>query len=225
VNATLADDLLLIALDAEARRSPRCDSGVLPYGLAGAVVTELLLRGAVEATPRGLLAAGRPTGDALLDDAAARIGASRRRRGVKGWVHALAGRSAGLRPRLSRRLAAAGVLHEEAHRLLGVLPVRRYAVADQAALAELRARVRAALLGPGTLDARSASLVGLVSACGLVDSLVARGERRAAYGRAAAIRDADLVAQPVRAAIQEAQTAVAAGATAAVVASSAGAAG
>jgi hypothetical protein len=219
MNATLPEELLLIAVDAEHRAGCRSDAAALSYGLAGAVVTELLLRGAVRVTERGVLAAaGPPTGDELLDDVLVGIGASRLRP-VASWVRALAGRRVGLHQRLARRLLAAGVLRQERRRLLGLLPVRRLAVADQAALAGLRRRLRAGLLGHGPVDAPTASLVGLVGACGLVDGLVARDERRAARRRAAAIGHQDLAGAAVAAAIREAQTAVAAGATAAVVAS------
>jgi Golgi phosphoprotein 3 (GPP34) len=113
----------------------------------------------------------------------------------------------------------AGVLRRERRRLLGVLPVRRYAVADGAVLQELRGRLRAGLLGHGALDPPTASLIGLVGACGLVDGLVDRDERRAARRRAATIGAADPAGAAVSAAIRDARAAVAAGATAAVVAS------
>jgi golgi phosphoprotein 3 len=220
VTATLPEELLLLAVDHECKTSGGAARAALPYGLAGAVVAELLLREAAAVTDRGLLAVtGRLTGDGLLDDVLTRIHTSRRPRRVTGWVGALAGRLYNLRSRLSRRLATAGVLREEERRVLGVLPVRRYTVAEQSALAELRARLRAGLLGGDALNARTASLVGLVGACGLVDGLVACDERRAARSRAAAISDDDPVGTAVSAAIQEARADAVAGATAAVVAS------
>jgi len=219
MSVTLPEELVLVAVDAERRSACPAGSTALSYGLAGAVVTELLLRGAVQVTERGLLAvAGRPTGDELLDDVLLGIRASRPRP-VTSWVRALAGRSASLHARLARRLLRAGVLREERRRVLGVLPVRRFAVADQAVLAGLHGRLRAALLGHGTVDSRTASLIGLVAACGLVDGLVTRDERRTARGRAATIAGEELVGVAVSAAIRDAQVAVAAGATAAAVAS------
>jgi golgi phosphoprotein 3 len=218
LRATLPEELILVAVDAERRATCRAGSAALSYGLAGAVLTELLLLGAV-VTERGLLAvAGASTADELLDDALARIRASRAR-DVKGWVRALAGRSAGLHPRLVRRLVHAEVLREERRRVLGVVPVAHYAVADQVVLAGLRRRLRAGLLGRGTLDSRTASLIGLVGACGLVDGLVARDDRRTARRRAATIGGGDPAGTAVSAAIRDAQAAVAAGVTAAAVAS------
>jgi golgi phosphoprotein 3 len=219
LRATLPEELILVAVDAERRATCRAGSAALSYGLAGAVLTELLLLGAVQVTERGLLAvAGASTADELLDDALARIRASRAR-DVKGWVRALAGRSAGLHPRLVRRLVHAEVLREERRRVLGVVPVAHYAVADQVVLAGLRRRLRAGLLGRGTLDSRTASLIGLVGACGLVDGLVARDDRRTARRRAATIGGGDPAGTAVSAAIRDAQAAVAAGVTAAAVAS------
>jgi len=217
VTATLPDELLLLAVDTECMTAGGPVGAALPYALAGAVVAELLLREAVAVTDRGLLAVtGRLTGDELLDDVLARIHRRRRPRRITGWVRTLAGRSGDLRSRLSRRLAMAGVLREQRRRVLWVLPVRRYTVAEPSALAELRARLRAGLLGRDALDARTASLVGLVGACGLVDGLVARDERRAARRRAATIVGGDLVGAAVSAAIQEARADAVAGAAAVV---------
>jgi hypothetical protein len=219
MSATLPEALVLVAVDAERRFACPAGGDALSYGLAGAVVTELLLRGAVRVTERGLLiAAGPATGDELLDDMLLGIRASRARP-VTSWVRVLAGRSVDLHQRLAGRLVRAGVLRQQRRRLLGLLPVRRYAVADEAALQELRGRLRAGLLGHGALDPRTASLIGLVGACGLVDSLVDRDERRTARRRAANIGAADPAGAAVSAAIHDARAAVAAGATAAVVAS------
>jgi Golgi phosphoprotein 3 len=225
MSATLPEALLLVAIDAERRFACPAGGDALSYGLAGAVVTELLLQGAVRVTERGLLvAAGPATGDELLDDVLLGIRASRPRP-VTSWVRVLAGRSVNLHQRLAGRLVRAGVLRAQRRRLLGVLPVRRYAVADAAGLQELRGRLRAGLLGHGPVDPPTASLIGLVGACGLVDGLVDRDERRAARRRTAAIGREDLAGAAVSAAIRDAQTAVAAGATAAVVASTAATSG
>jgi hypothetical protein len=224
MRATLAEELVLVAVDAERRFACPAGGDALSYGLAGPVVTELLLQGAVRVTERGRLVAGHPTGDELLDDVLLGIRASRPRP-VTSWVRALAGRSVDLHQRLARRLVHAGVLRQERRRLLGVLPVRRYVVADETVVEELRGRLRAGLLGQGALDPRTASLVGLVGACGLVDGLIDRDQRRAARRRAATIGAADPAGAAVSAAIRDARAAVAAGATAAVVASTAATSG
>ena len=217
MNATLADELLLVALHRQGRAPAAATRAALAHGLAGGLVLELLLRGAVEVSGRVLLARpGRVTGDELLDDALARLRASRRPHSVDRWIRVLARRPSSLQSCLAGRLVQAGVLREEVRRVLGVLPVRRHAVADQAAVAGLRARLRAALLGDGVLEPRTASLVVLVGACGLVDVLVARPERRGARGRAAQLAEHDPAAAAVTAAIRRAQAGVAAGVTAAV---------
>jgi Golgi phosphoprotein 3 (GPP34) len=224
MRATLPEELVLVAVDAERRFVCPAGGDALSYGLAGAVVTELLLQGAARVTERGQLAAGDPTGDQLLDDVLLGIRASRPRP-VTSWVRVLAGRSVNLHQRLAGRLVRAGVVRQQRRRLFGVLPVRRYAAADEAVLEELRGRLRAGLLGHGALDPRTASLIGLVGACGLVEGLVDRDERRAARGRAATIGAADPAGAAVSAAIRDARAAVVAGATAAVVASTAATSG
>jgi hypothetical protein len=219
VNATLAEELLLVALDPERRAPAATTRAGLAHGLAGGLLLDLLLRGAGEVPGRVLLARpGRVTGDELLDGVLARVCASRPH-SVEGWIRILARPAGSLRMRLVHRLVQARVLREETSRVLGVVPVRRYAVDDQAALKELRTRLRSALLGDGALDPRTASLVALVDACGLVDGLVAAPQRRGARRRAAQLTDRDPAAASVTAAIRRAQVHIVAGAAAAAVTS------
>jgi hypothetical protein len=220
MNTTLAEELLLLALDPEQPTATTPAGTILAHGLAGGLVLELLLRQAVAVSGHGrLMVTDQPAADELLDDVLVRIRASRRPHDVTGWVRVLARRPTSLRRRLARRLLHAGVLREDVHRVLGMVPVRRYAVADAAALERLRARLRAALLGDSALDPRTASLIALAGACGLVDGLVDRSKRRDARRRAAAISDRALAGGAVAAAIRQAQADVIAGVTAAIVAS------
>src|SRR5438309_6248767 len=216
---SLPEQLLLIAFDPERGRPGRQGDMALGFGLAGAVAMDLVLHDAAR-LENGKLEAGSSTGDPILDDALNRIRAERRPRDLKHWVKALTGRSVRLRGRLLQRLVERGVLTARTERILGVFEVERQSLANPALRADLVENVRQALLGDAALQARTASLIALMSSCGLVDRVVPQEERPAARARAKAIASGDLGSRAVSSAVADVQAAVMAGVTAAIVSAS-----
>jgi hypothetical protein len=84
---TLAEELLLLALDDESGSVEPAASGSLQYGLAGALLVELVIAGRLRLEGGGLVVAdGSPTGDAVLDEVIGRISRSGRPRDAEYWV-------------------------------------------------------------------------------------------------------------------------------------------
>lgn len=216
---SLAEQLLLIAFDPEQGRTSHRADPALGFGLGGAVAMDLVLRDAAS-LQNGKLEAGSPTGDPILDDALDRIRAERRPRDLKHWVKALTGRSVRLRSRLLQRLVEKGVLTARRERVLGLFEVERHTLADPAPRADLVGNVRQALLSDAAAEPRTASLIALMSSCGLVDRVVPKEERSAARARAKAIASGDLGSRAVSSAVADVQAAVMAGVTAAIVSAS-----
>ncbi len=215
----VSEELLLVAFVPEKGRASAHPSGALDFGLAGGVVMELVLREAVRLEGKKLVASDhRPQGDDVLDSALLRIRSSHRPRDPKHWVVQL-GR-AHLKHQLLHRLVERGTLGAQEQRVLGLFRTTRHELLDAAPRAEVLGRVERALLGEGDLDARTASLVALVSACGLVDRVVAGDRRREARQRATAIATGDVGGRAVSSAIRAAQDATTAAITAAVLAAS-----
>lgn len=217
---SLADELLLVALDDV---SGRARGQGLEHGLAGAVLLELVMAERVGLDGRQVVVLdASPVGDVFADEALARIGAERRR-SAKAWVNALVKR---LLPRVRRRLVDEGVLREEAHRFLGVIPYRRFPAVDGRVDVGVRARLMRAVAGGGVPDARTAALAGLVRATRLeraaLPELGYNEARRAVRG----IAESDWATEATRKAIADTQAAVMAAVmsavTASVVASSSG---
>jgi hypothetical protein len=216
VELSLADELALVAYDPGKRRLSGGSDPRLNYSLAGAVVVELVLRGAATLDGGGLEALD-DTGDNLLDSALARIRSSRRRRDLKHWVRALPNRSFRMRERLLQRLVDAGILEPRSERVLGLFSVWRYRLVGEGRRNELLGAVGRALRADSAPDDRMAALIGLLSTAGLVDRVVAKGERAAARSRAKAIGRNQAGSKVVSSAVADAQAAVMAGVTAAVV--------
>jgi hypothetical protein len=215
---TLAEDLLLLALDDESGATPLSREQTLGFGLAGGVLLELLLAGRLDAAGRNLAVAdAAPTGDAVLDDALRKIADARRPRDTQHWVNAIAGDH--LRERVLDQLVAQGIVRREEHKILWVFPANRYPTQDPAPERGVREQVRAAVLGGATPEPRVAALIALARACKLDDALFTRDERKAARRRLDEIARGEAVGQAVSRAVEAAQAAVMAATTAAIVAS------
>ncbi len=157
----LVEDLMLLLLDDESGVAK--GEGTLHWTLGGAVLMELALRGRVETDRKQTVYAvpGPPLGDALLDDAFARI--EKRPRYV-GSVLAELGPP--LRAQVLDRLVERGLIRRERSRLLGFIPTTRMPAQDPAYEAALLERVRAVLEDGTAPDARTAALVAVLSASG-----------------------------------------------------------
>jgi hypothetical protein len=200
----LAERLLLISLDPRTGKVNSKPPAALAPALAGALVMDLISRGAAQ-LEGGLVVPSRPVDDALLDETLGRIAAKRRPRRLKYWVRALRDP----RKQLLGRLVERGVLAERPYRILWLFPSTRYELVVHEALEETTAPLRSFLMGlPETPTPEVAALVALVSVTGLVGSIVPRPHLRDARRRAKAVAKGHVGGQAVSEIVSESQAAV-----------------
>ncbi|HYU18321.1 MAG TPA: GPP34 family phosphoprotein [Chloroflexota bacterium] len=181
---TLAEELLLLALHDRSGDLIPSAAEALPTALASAVLMELNVRERLRAEGDDLvLADTSPTGDSILDQAAARIGRESRARDAGYWVNALAGEMRDLRDHLLDRLVTAGILRREEKRILWVFRSERFPLADEDEERQIRERIRAVVLEGTNAEPRTTALIALVEACALVDELFSPAERAEAQRR------------------------------------------
>ncbi len=209
IKLNLAEELLLLALNEEKGTILMAASTGLPYGLAGALVVELVEAGLLRIEGKELIAAPRGSArDELLDGILGTIRSSKRTRNLKHWVGRL-GRSGGkIKKDLLARLVQKGVLREEEHRLLWVFPVWRYPETDPRPEYRIRERVRAGILGAVPPETRTAALISLVHACDLTGVLFDKGERREAKRRAKEITASQPIGSAVARTVEAVRAAV-----------------
>lgn len=214
----IAEDLLLLMTDDES--GAIAGEGTLYYTLGGAVLVELGLEGHITSDPRdsGLTGRkvravpGRRPSDPVLRAAHARV--AERPRGVQGL---LAETGTGLRETLLQRLVKRGMLRRESKKWLGFLTTTSMTVTDTGHKKALVEKVRAVLLDGVEPDARTAALVGLLSASGTLPGL-----HRAVpwsgkvYKRAKELEQGSWGAEAVNTAVMRTMAAVSAGTAAAV---------
>ena len=125
----------------------------------------------------------------------------------------------------SRDLVTDGVLGRERGRILWVVPYTRYPVLDAQARSALVERVRSALMTDESLDARTASLVGIAHATKLLNPFFERRDLRQRRGRIKEIMDGSPVGAATREAVKAVQAAVIAATAAATAAATSSAPG
>jgi hypothetical protein len=175
---TLAEEIVLLALDDETGR-PVGRSGMAPdRALAGALLMELALAGRVDTDRDHLMVVdSTPTGDAPLDAALARLTAPGAPADARGAIPLLARDAPAARAVILDRLVARNILRRVEDRLLWILPDRRYPKpAGRAEATEARARLRALLLEEDIPSPHDALLLGLVRAAGLLPLILSAEE-------------------------------------------------
>lgn len=204
----LADDFLLLALDD--RGANLVGDPGLDYGLAGAVLLDLMLAGRLDlAGDRVVVADATPVGDPVADAALERVAAAREPRKPDAWIQPL---SDGLRGRLLERQVEAGVLRVEQDRVLWVFPRTRYASAtgaEPAVESAVRRELTAAIDGTGAVPARTAALLGLVQAVGLAGRLFPDRDSKALKARLGEIAAGNWAAEAVQQSIARIQAVIA----------------
>jgi golgi phosphoprotein 3 len=204
----LAEDLLLLAWNADSGRPHGSLSAQLAPAIGGALLLDLALRDRLRMEVDVPRASARPTGDDLLDDIAQELRDGPRRHKLKRWVSKVG--TTARRDQVRDRLVAQGLLAPEQRKVLGLFPVNRHRLTEPGAVERLAAEVRRVLAGGHPPDARTTALVALVGATAVLDQLVPRGERAAARDRAKELADSSPVAAAARAVIRDTEAAMAA---------------
>ncbi|MFD3374199.1 MULTISPECIES: GPP34 family phosphoprotein [unclassified Streptomyces] len=172
-NETLiVEDLMLLLMDDKS--GAIAGAGTLYYTLGGAVLVELALDGQVmvDENDQGLnglkvhAVSGDPLSDPVLRTAHDKV--THRVRGVQTLLIEI---GTGLRETVLDRLVERGMLRRESKKTLGVFRSTSTTAADTRHKQALMERVRAVLVYGEEPDARTAAVIGLLSASGSLPSL------------------------------------------------------
>lgn len=224
----LHHELLLLSLHDE--KGTHAFGGMLQIGLAGGVLSELLLEDRVEFRPEGRRGRDLVTvvsravlGDDVLDAGLRRLVDAKRRGDPQRTVQSLT-RIADIRGRTAVALCRRGVLREKEGRVLWLFRRRIFPTVDPGPERALVDRVRAAVEDPaGEVAPRTALLVTLAQATGALKAVYSSKELRAHKKRLAALKEmGGESGSAAEAAIQAAQAAMVAVMAASAAASASG---
>ncbi len=231
---TLCSDLLLALLSPE-KETFVVDSMHWKAGLAGAAVVDAVLSGRLRLTSEGepgvragrlvLVGAAVPEDDSPWSEVLRRAEGQKPKNAVArvGGASSWHDRAGQLRDVVMADLAREGVVSAHEHRSLGLFPSPRWTLLRPAERGAVLARVRAVLEGAGTRrpEERDASLTGLLAATGALRAVFPGLEKRWLTERGKAVVKGSWGSAAVSGAIEEVNTAVAAGVTAAIAGSAA----
>lgn len=146
---------------------------MVPHGLAGAMLSELLVQGLINVSEDKdkivSVVSGQPTGDALLDEAVSKITASPKPYGLQHWVMQLA-HLKNLSERIAVQLSELGVLKQAEDKVLWLFTRKIWPELDGSYENALRARMAEAMFAGIDPDERTAVLITLANATGVLQA-------------------------------------------------------
>lgn len=178
----LAEEIFLLAHNEESGKAN--GTLALDNGLAGALLLDLAAEELVAAEGKALTALAGAPSHPLLTSAHAELLQSDKPRTAQHWVNRLPAALKPLRSQVGQSLAERGVLAEKHRKVLGLFPATSWPEVDPEPERELRHRLTCVLVEDALPDPRTALLVSLLSALGLVRGLVDKEHRKHADSRA-----------------------------------------
>ncbi len=219
---TLAEQLLLIATNDEKGSLLMAGSTAVPFGIAGALLLELTIAKRLLWQDRRLLVVDHASvDDALADEALDIIASARKARTAEYWVTRIARKIKRIDRRVFEQLVGKGILTQVEKHFLWVIPYQRYPERDPRPEHQVREMLYDTISGRIAPTERVLALLSLVHACGLLQEIVPKGERRSAKKAVKVLLESEPVGKAVSAVVQEINAAVMVAVIAASVASSA----
>ncbi len=184
----------------------------LQFGLGGAILAELALLGKVGVRENHRLTVLEPaaTGDVILDNALQIIQASEKERKVGYWIDELSQKPEKFRKRLTEQLQAKGVIAQDEERIAWVIPFSPHPELNASAKYWIKNRLRSIILAGAEASLSEITLLSLVMACGFIDLVFVRDERKIAIRRIHEMVVAEALKNPVAQTIEEIEAAIAA---------------
>jgi hypothetical protein len=190
VDLLISEEMLLLALDNEKGGASWLDGWA---ALSGGVLVDALLSGAVVLDDERLRPGATEPTHPLLRRVREAVQAEPEPRTPTEWVQRLHGDITPFLQLVAQRLVETGVLTEERHKILGLIPTTRFPEADPTAERQLRARLRSVLVDGAEPDEHDRLLIALVQPAGLLATATEDDDRE--VRRAARKRGADLAEQ------------------------------
>ncbi len=208
---TLPQSLLLLTLKDETGR-PK--AGFYKPAIAGAGVSELLLRGLLTLTddkkPKLVAASGSTSQGPFLDFILTQISAGKKQRDMQYWIAKL-GNHKELVPILAEELCKLGALTKETSKVFGLFTFTTWPEASPKLESNLKAQLQKVITGSGEIEDRQSVIIALAKSADVLRHNFERDTLKSNKARIKAITDGDLLATgATEAAVKAAKGAIAA---------------
>lgn len=206
---TIAEELLLLAMDDEKGTVVFSASDSLNYGLAGAILAEMTILERIELNDKKVVVINEEeTGVKFLDSVLTEIKQSNKSKKVDDWINRINSKMGQTRKDMIQLLVEKGVLKEEEKKVLWIFNQSTYPTDQEIPEQEIRNRVHTSLFGDKKPNARTAMLLSLIKSCNLVDEVFSKDEKKEATKLMDKIIKNHDYGKAVKASIEEMQTAV-----------------
>lgn len=214
---SLSEELLLLALNDEKGNISLQASSTIDYGIAGAGLLELIFKKCIylDAANKLRVSEGAIGESAFQKSILAQLTLSTKHRKLDYWVQRLPSKMKPIKTTILQSLIEGGILSEKKKVVLWVFSLDRYPMVDGSPEAELRKRIHDIVLGNEEPGESEGALLGLVQACGLINEIFEKNDRRIAKKRIKEIAKNQIMAKAVEDALAAAMAAVIAATTAA----------
>lgn len=178
-NFLIAEELLLIALDDSKGKIIFSASTALPYGLTGAILLELsnLNKISLDDTHVKIIDAS-PVNIPVLDNCLSAIEEKSKPNKISYWITKLTSKKYDIHNLLLQGLIEKGVLEKLDHKILYLIPSKRYPMIDGHHENNIRERIKNIVLNNGPCDSHFTSLISLIHACELVNEIFEKPDRK-----------------------------------------------
>ncbi|MGI1659434.1 MAG: GOLPH3/VPS74 family protein [Desulfitobacterium sp.] len=199
---SLMEEILLLSLNEDKGNFSFTASTVINYCLSGAILMELELHQRI-AVDKKILSVldSRSINNSRLDLALSRLHSSKRQRSPEHWVGKLSGSLKGLRKGLLEEMVDKALVREEEKQFF-IFTTTRYPVRDTRTKKDIVERIHQALIRGEKPSQRTAKLIGLLYASGLLPYLFDKEDRKDAKRRAKELTKDDILANAVKKSIQ-----------------------
>jgi len=209
VPLTLAEQILLLALDDESGKLRTLPDRSLDFALAGAIVADLTRADRVKVENDQLTILDSTPVDSKPEDFGLLDLQQSNAKSLANALTHLAAEANGLRKRLIEQLVDKGVLKRENREVLWVFHYSRYPLADPSSENAVRQRLRKCIRNENqSLTEVEHVMISLVHVCQMEDLLLTEAEREQYRARIRQICEHDRIGRAVMASLKEIQKAI-----------------
>ena len=206
---TMMEEVVLLAVDEKTGGLRSAREFATAYALVGAVFFDLALAGKIDTDTAAIqIVDTTPTGNATLDRVLADMARRPDLKTVKQWIEEIFLRKDDLEGEALRSLIARGILRHEKSKLLWIIDVERFPLADNKPQQHVKLRLAQAILSDEIPVTRDIILVSLAEPCGLLGYVLSESELAARRERIKMLCGLETISRQVTGAILSLETAL-----------------
>lgn len=174
---TMLEEVVLLTVDEKTGRLRTSREFGTAYALVGSVFFDLALAKKIDTDTEEIqIVDPTPTGNPTLDRLLARMASRPDLRTVREWIEEMFAQRDDLEGEALRSLIDRGILRHEHSKLLWVIDIERFPLADNKPLQHVKVRLANAIMTDAIPESRDIMLVSIAEQCGLLGYVLSEDE-------------------------------------------------